>query len=100
MPKSRRTRDGLSRAGIRSSRLPAVFSENELLQILQQFKLPAIHAFRTGKDHGTGHDLFILELEGCFVGLYLFGCFRVDIVEMKIGMFCYSYQHGTLDLTD
>ena len=45
-------------------------------------------------------DLFTIELEGCFVCLYLFGCFRVDIVEMMIGMFCYSYQHGTLDLTD
>jgi hypothetical protein len=38
MPKSPRIRDGLSMAGCRSSRLPVVFSENELLQILQQFK--------------------------------------------------------------
>ncbi len=35
------------------------------------------------------------------VDLYLFGCFYLYFVEMmKIGMFCYSYQHSTLYLTN
>lgn len=60
----------------------------------------AIYAFRTGKDNGTGHDLFILELEDGLVDLYLFGCFYWYLVETTNRMFCYSYQHGTLDLSD
>ena len=71
MPKSLRIRDDLSRAGSRGSRLPVVFLENELLQILQQFKLPAIHAFRTGKDHGIGFDWFVFEFEGEGVDLFV-----------------------------
>ena len=40
----------------------------------EKITLPAIYAFRTGKDHGTGLDLFIPELRFVLVGLYLFVC--------------------------
>ena len=49
-----------------------MFSENELLQILQQFRLVTRkHAFRTGKDHGIGFDWFVFEFEGEGVDLFV-----------------------------
>ena len=60
-----------------------MFSENELLQILQQFKLPAIHAFRTGKDHGIGFDWFVFEFEGVAMQTRdLIGCVSTNL---KVG---------------
>ena len=51
-------------------------------------QLPAVHAFRAGKDHGIGFDRFVPEFQGCFVGINLFGCIFYSVLNLCFSSIC------------